>query len=169
MQDVLLNQIWEDMKQTRTNVCYADLLIDKQNIRNKYFNITLAIFSTGGALMYFVSYYFPLIALIIIATISIVNEVSSFILMKNEDIAKLCNLRNKYVIYYNRLQELFNKLYFDKTSVEVAQRQFRSITDEYIDTQSEISRIFGKIDKKLGQIAADRSDEYLNKIYNEGK
>lgn len=166
MKDYLLNRIWEEIKQSSTNVIYADLLIDKQITNSKIYNCCIALISSGGAIFSLVSLYIPVVTSILVAIVSIINQFHPIIFMKTDDLTKLCSLRTDYNIYFNKLQDLFCLANSGKITPEEAQKEFSCLTEENANKQTDISRLFGNIKRKLNIIAASKSDKYLNSIYN---
>jgi hypothetical protein len=161
MKDYLLNRIWEEMKQINTNMYYAEVVMDKQTKRGKYKNFVIAVFSTGGAALSLVNILFPAIASVIVAGMAIVTQFFQF-----DDGDKLCRLHTDCTVYFNRLQDLFLLLNFDKIDAKKALARFDVLLESNAGRQTEIGRIFGKINKKTEVVAKQKSKTYLDRIYN---
>lgn len=168
MRDILLNRIWVEMKQSNTNMYYAELMIDKQIYSSKLYNSAITVCSTGGALLGFISLYIPFASASVIAIVSIINQFHPVFFIKSEDLTQLCNLRTDYGIFFNRLQNIFALLNADRVPEEEAQNIFTDLIEENATKQTNLSRIFGKVNIKMQQEAALKSDNYLNSIYNNG-
>ncbi|GEM_PF-2746999 len=166
MSEFLLNRIWAELKQSSVNYYYADLLIDKQIFNSKCFNICIAALSSGGAILSLISLYFPLATSIIIALAAIINQFHPVFFLKSEELTRLCSLRTDYYVLRNKLENLFCDTHFDKITDVQSQRQLTQIIEEYAEKQTELSKLFGKIINNIEEISIEKSDQYLNSIYN---
>jgi hypothetical protein len=169
MREFLLNRIWEEMKQANVNTIYAELTIDKQIIGSKKYNAIIAIFSSGGAILTLVDYIYPIATSIIVALVSIINQFFPLFILRTEDLTHLCQLHTDYNIYFNRLQDLFCLLNDDKTPAESAQTAFSKLTEDNATKRTDIGKIFGAINRKREKKAIEKSDNFLNTIYNGNK
>ena len=177
IREFLLNRTYEEMKQANVNRYYAEGLIDNQILSSKWFNVIVALFSTTGALSLAmkiwaktllpdVMEWLPLISTSIVALVSIANQFYPIFFLKTEELTKLIGLHTSYYIYFNRLQDLFCLADSNKIDVIEAQERFSKLVEENSMKVTDISRIFGKINKSIEKKAVKKSDDYLNKIYN---
>lgn len=163
--EFLLNRLWEEMKQASCNMYYAEYLIDKQIFNSKIYNCIIASLSFGGAIFSFISLYIPLVANVIVGLLSILNQFHPVMFLKAEDMVKLCSLQTDYILYFHRLQNIYDFLFSDKTSVEVAQADYTHLKEENASRQTEIGKLFGTNYKSLTRKAQIKSDKYLTNIY----
>jgi len=176
MRNFLLNRIFEETKQARVNTHYATELIDRQIISSKWFNVLVSLFSTTGAVGAAMNIWIhnfpafliwlPLISATFVALISIANQFYPIFFLKAEDMTKLINLHTSYLIYFNRLQDLFCLADSNLISVIEAQEKFKNLIEDNSMRVTDISRIFGKINKRIEKRATKKSDNYLEKIYH---
>lgn len=176
LRNYLLNRIYEELKQANVNRYYAGELIDQQILSSKWFNVFVALFSTSGAVGTLVNIWkpnlpvlviwAPLILSSLVAICSILNQFYPVFFLKAEDLTKLINLHTSYLIYLNRLQDLFSLTDSNQIDLATAQKEFSVLTDDNSMKVTDISRIFGKINSRIENKAVKKSDEYQNTIYN---
>ncbi|WP_319505166.1 hypothetical protein [Bacteroides graminisolvens] len=168
--ELLLNRIYRDMKQTTTDKYYASLLLDRQILVSKCFNCLVSVFSVGGAAFSLVDVIIPMATGMIVGIFTIVKQFFPVIFMEPNDITKLNSIMTDYVVYGHRLQNIFDKLFTGVLATDEASKQYDELTTLYADKQMMLSKLFGKIRKKMNAKAALKSDNYLNEIYhNENK
>lgn len=97
--------------------------------------------------------------------LSDIEWIRSLFLKEPKDIEKIRSLCTEYRIYFNRLQNIFDKYYTDAINDNKAQSLFTELFENNAHNQTEISIAFGTIDKKMNDIAAKKSDDLLTKIY----
>nr|DAY10930.1 MAG TPA: SMODS and SLOG-associating 2TM effector domain family 4 [Caudoviricetes sp.] len=164
--EILLNRIYRDMKQVLTNTYYTSLLIDRQIYRSKIFNCVISICSVGGAALSLVNAYIPMATGILVGLSTMVKQFFPIFFMEPGEITKLNGLSAEYSIYFQRLQNVFGKLFAGKINVDEASHEYDILVSEYSEKQILMSKLFGSINKKLNALAAKKSDNYLNDIYN---
>lgn len=161
MKDYLLNRIWEEMKQANTNMYYAEVIIDRQTMIAKYRNFVVLLFSGGGAALYLVDTIIPACTSIAVAAATVVTQ-----FMQSDGIERICRLHTNYTTYFNHLQDLYLRLNFDKIDVQKALEHLNGLIENNAGRQTEISQVFGKINKKFETFARNKSKTYLNRVYN---
>lgn len=175
MRTFLLNRIFEELKQANVNRYYAEELIDRQIVSSKWFNVLVSLFSTTGAVGAAMNIWvhdfpilltwLPLFSATFVALISIANQFYPIFFLKTEDLTKLINLHTSYLIYFNRLQDLFCLADSNEVDKIEAQIRFNKLIEDNSMRVTDISRIFGKINKRIEKKATDKSDKYLESIY----
>ena len=165
MRETLLDRIWLEMKQASTNFFYAALLLDKEKSWNViYKTITTTIVS---CIVWYMSKeeYAGLGAGFVTFLLSDTKWFRPFFLREPDELEKIRNLCTVYRIYFNQLQNIFDKLLSENINNNDAQATYSDIYEANALNQTDISIAFGKIDKKINKIAAKKSDDYLMKIY----
>lgn len=165
-EDIILDSIWSEMEQANTNVFYAELLIDKHLKRNKLFNAFVTCFSIGGAGFGFIDMMVPAILCGAMAIAEIIKSIFPCFIMKPDDISRLSSLSIRCDNYFYTLKKVFDNLFCDKIDSEKAEEEYYKAIKNNSTNKEEISRLFGKIDKKLNSIAAQKNEKFLNKIYH---
>lgn len=166
MREVLLDKTWLEFKKALSIVEYGRLFIDKQSKKHKVYDVVIVLFSSGGIIGTLVSHYFPIVATGLIAVISLIKETSSLLFIKNEDVTKLSTLLIEYDKYACKVQDLFDSLNADKIKEDKAQQKYNKLYEDYSEKRIEISKLFGKIDKKLERQANAKVDNNLVQTYN---
>ena len=166
--EILLNRIYRDMKQGLTNTYYSTLLVDRQIYRSKIFNCIVSLCSVGGAALALVNVYIPMATGILVGLSTMLKQFFPIFFMEAGEITKLNGLSAEYSIYFQKLQNVFGKLFAGDIDKEEASHEYDILVSEYSEKQILMSKLFGRIDKKLNALAADKSDNYLNEIYNNG-
>ena len=167
--ELLLNRIYRDMKQATTDKYYATLLLDQQTSISKWFNCIISVLSVGGAALALLSAYIPMATGLVVGLSTIVKQFFPVLFMSPNDITKLNSVLTDYVEYSHRLQNIFDKLFTDILTTDEASKQYDELTTLYADKQMMLSKLFGKIKKKMNAKAANKSDNYLDEVYNQGK
>jgi hypothetical protein len=158
--EILKRRIWEEVKQSDTNIRYAERLIDKHTKLMKIQSILVIFISGGGALLSLVDMLFPLIASAIVAVGSIAAQY-----LKSYDTEDMCKCHTECTIYLNHLQNLFSLVHLQQIDVEHATTQFTKLIEQSSALQTNVSKIFGVIDTKIEALAKKESAEYLRRVY----
>jgi hypothetical protein len=163
--EILLKRIWEDLKQADVNRYYALELIDVQTKRGKFYNLFIAVLSGSGALMSFINDRFPFYASILVLATVVLNQFLSHLFYNADYCAKLCQLHTGCYKYMHLLQDLYMKYHAADMDDNTAEKRYGQICETYAVTFTEISQVFGKINKKTEKIARAKSKSYLESIY----
>lgn len=171
LKEILLNRIYEEIKQSNVNRIYAELLLDNQIAKSRYYNIAIIVVSSIGALGSIINedIEFATYSSILVAFASLGKQLFPLVFLKTEDIAKLTRLHTETYSYFNKLQDVFCLLFSDEIDTILAQAEFSKLTIDFAPNTTDISRIFGKIDSRMERKAVKSSDDYLNTIYNNGE
>jgi hypothetical protein len=148
--------------------------MDIQSKREKIYSGFVAIFSSGGGISAFINlfsdyYIFPIISLIftsLTVLIVILDKFYPLFLLNSYELQKLVKLYGKYSRYSDDLHNIFLLVRWEKVSPPEGQMKLTTLNDKNVMIKIDASNLFGTMDKKLNDIAAKRSDSYLNEIYN---
>lgn len=165
--EILLNRLYYSMKQSSTNLYYSAMLLDKHSRCERICNGFVTVLSIGGAALALINEYIPMATGIVVGLVSITKSFFPVFFMEPQDIKKLSELTSSYRTFLQKLQNVFDELYSNEISEQTASEKYDSIINEYSNSDVTMSLLFGKIDKKIEKIAAQRSDNYLNEIYKE--
>lgn len=163
---ILLNRVFHELKQVNVSRKYAELLTDKHIIRSNWYNIIIMALSGIGAILSIVSPTITVVAASIVAIISIANQYMPALFIKPDDLTKLLKHQTEYTVYFNKLQNLFTDFNFNNIDYKEANNIFDALIEDNSSKTANLSRIFGRMDKKIERKAVDWSDNYLNCIYN---
>ncbi len=166
MKNVLLEKIWHEFKNGLSVKEYGRLFVDQQIYRRKIYDIIIILCSSSGAIGTILSKYIPVIATIIIASVSILKETSSLFFLRGEDLMQLRTLLIEYDNYTNQMQSLHDLLDADKITEKKAQDEFTKLYEGYSAKRESISAIFGKINQRIEKKAIINSNQYLFNVYN---
>lgn len=162
----VLNALYTEMKQANVNRIYATLLIDKQVFNSTLFNSLVAGLSAGGAILALVSMIIPIITSGLAALALAINQFHPVFFLKTDDLTRLISLQTDYNIYFDKIRCLFNLTDADgKTPLE-AQEELSKLIEDNASKETEIGKLFGKLNKDLEKEAIAKSEEYLNAIYH---
>jgi hypothetical protein len=167
LKNFILNRIFEELKQADTNRHYIAFVLDRQIIKSRWFNIGIIIVSAVGALatIIFKNGLWATIASGIVAFSTILNNLYPIFFLKSEDISKLTKLYTETYNYFNKIQDLFCLGDADKITPEETQIRFSELAEAFSTIATDISKIFGKINRKLQKKAVERDNEYLFRVY----
>jgi hypothetical protein len=163
--DILLNRIWEDLKQADIDRHYAIEIIDVQTRRGKWYNMFIALCSGGGVVLSFVNENFPLYASAVVLVAVILNQFMSHLFYNSDYCAKLCQTHTDCYRYEHVLHDLYMKYHSADIDDKTAEKQYRQINESHAAVHTETSQVFGKINKKAEKAAQARSQSYLEAIY----
>lgn len=162
------NKLWYEIAQARFGFEYLALFLDVQKWRKKWFKILVLIFSTGGIMGWKIwEYeYATQIACGVIAVVELFQLLENQIILKDEKLEKLSDLRIKYLEYSNHLEKLW--LEFEtETRDETTTRDiyFKLRNKEYVEIQKMDNELdipqIEKTKKKAESIASN----YLRKHF----
>jgi len=169
LENHVLNMIYEELKQANVNRNYAGDLIDKQVMSTTWFNVVIASLSAGGAILSIVGSLIPIITSGLAAIGLLANQFYPVFFLKTDDLTKLIRLQTDYNIYFNKVQNLFNIADARGMSATDAQNALSKLIEDNASKATEISKIFGKINKKMEKNAIAKSEEYLNSVYHDSE
>ena len=163
--DVLLNRMFEDIKQILTNKYYTELFMDKQNCYARIRNAIIALSSVSGASLSPLTELAPVLACAVSGIMVLMSHYFSIFARDPQDVTKLIELRRYYEICQNDFENLYGKFHFNDIDINTAEKKYKSLYTRYADKNSLLSSILGKVNKKLNNIAIAKSETYLNRIY----
>lgn len=165
-EEVLLNRIFHEMKQVNVSRRYAELLSDKFITRGNWYNMGVMALSGIGAILSIVSPTITIVTSSVVAIVSLFNQYAPILFIKPDDLTMLTKYQSEYTIYFNKLQNLFTDFNYNHIEYKKANDIFDRLIEDNASKTASLSRIFGKIDKKIEKKSTDWSDNYLNFIYN---
>lgn len=159
-------RIWAELTQAKHNIEFTELYSDLQRTVLRLFNIGILIFSTGGVMGWKVWDKIPVVACLIIATISSLRLIQPHLIMNDKLLNNLDRIQKFYIDYYNRLERLWYD--FDASRIDDTQATTRFY--EIRDTETEIKTIIGETlrnyPKKLEKKAKEHSDNFFKQAFN---
>lgn len=159
-------RLWHELAQAKYNEIYLCNLIGRQRTLLNIFNLTITIFSTAGIMGWKFWNDLPVIACIIIASISLAKLIQPHLIPSDKQIEKLDKVSDFYYDFYLKLE----KIWFDYESnrlneVEVLE-QFQTLKQ----TEREINRIVNEIhkspNKKFTKLSKVECDTFFKKSFN---
>ncbi len=167
MYDILSSRIFDEIKQSSVNKYYAELLLDRQTSRSKWYSFLISVISIVGVIAAFQEQTFWVITISsIVALATIFNQFLPYFLLGNETVNRLISLQHNCIIYHHKLSDLFTLLDAEKIPEEEAQQKFSKLRIDYAPDVIEIAKIFGTLSTKLEERAQTLSDLELGRIYN---
>ncbi|KAA6326419.1 hypothetical protein EZS27_024474 [termite gut metagenome] len=168
-------RVFQELKQSTTNTFYIELFVDRQNRREKIYSGIIALFSLFGFVSALISFFSNSVSLpiigIVCTTISwgtvIFNKFNNIFLLSADDATKLPRIYVHISKYSDELQNLLFQIRKEQINIIEGQEKLTELNVKNSGYKIEASTIFGKMDKKLNKKAADKSDNYLNPIYND--
>jgi hypothetical protein len=147
------DKIWYEMMHVKYGDTYLAYYLFRQKTKKKWFKILTLVFSASGVLGWKFWEGFPVIACVLISVIQLFNLVENHVIISEKETEKVSTLRNKYVLYFNRLEKLWidfdeNRLNEQETTEQFYQLRGLGLDIEALDNELHIGKF-----KKLCQKA----------------
>lgn len=143
------DKIWYEMCHIKYGDSYLAHYLFRQKSIRKWFKILTLVFSTGGVFGWKIWVGIPVIACILISFMQLINLVENQIIINEKEINKICELRNKYVSYFNKLEKLWTDFDADRISEQEASEQFYLLRQDGADLETRDNELHISIFKKL--------------------
>lgn len=160
------DRIWTELTQAKHNEEFASVYADQQRINLKWFNMGVLVFSTGGVMGWTIWSSFPLIACIIIATVSLLRLLQPHIIMTEKQISNIDIICKFYFCYYNKLERLWFDNEHKSIDTEAVKAKFFEIKDTESDVASLVNETIRTKPKRLVNKAGQNSITYLKRTFN---
>ena len=158
--EVYREELWEELKQALSNGYYLDgLRAQKWNIE-PYYRVVLAIVSVVAAVVSFT--YWEVtekVAVIFTSLLATLPCFFAFLLPSQADFSKIDALRIELKRYLTELERLYRK---DRD--EASYNEFLKAKIHYSCTETELSALFGQIDRRMEDAAVKSSERYLERF-----
>ena len=160
------DRIWTELTQAKHNEEFASLYAESQRTNLKWFNIGVLVFSTGGVMGWTIWENFPLLACIIIASVSLLRLIQPHIISTEKQISNIDTITNFYFCYYNKLE----RLWFDNEHKSLDKEAVKAKFFEIKETESEVTSLVNESlrtkPKRLISKARQNSINYLQRTFN---
>jgi hypothetical protein len=128
--------------------------------------MTILAFSSAGIMGWTIWNQVPLIACIIVATISLLKLLSPHIVPSEKQIDKLDQVTDFYFDYYNKMEQLWLNHYNYRLTDQEAQKQFYKLKD----SERAINKVVNEIVKHTNKSILKKTDleaiNYFKRTFN---
>jgi hypothetical protein len=159
------DRIWTELTQAKHNEEFASLYAERQRTNLKWFNIGVLVFSTGGVMGWTIWDNFPLLACIIIASVSLLRLIQPHIISTEKQISNIDTISNFYFGYYNKLE----RLWYDNEQKTLSNEAVKSKFFKIKETESELTSLINDTirtkPKRLVDKAGQHSIAYFSRTF----
>ena len=159
------NRIWEEMKQAKANILCLQKYTDKKRGRLRYYNMSIALLASGGALGSVINMWIPTVTSFIVAFGSIIKSVMPNFLQTEPELLELDGLSDFYSEYLNHLEKIWYDSDNDIIDEQKAMSQFFELKESECDKASILNRGVTNISKKMQNRINEEAGEYINRVY----
>jgi hypothetical protein len=159
-------RLWNELTQCKHHHIYCVLLIAYQRRLLNIFNITVLAFSSAGIMGWTIWKEVPLIACIIVATISLLKLLSPHIVPSEKQIDKLDRVTDFYFDYYNKMEQLWLNHYNYRLNDEEAQKQFYKLKDSERAINKVVNEIVKRTNKSILKKTDLEANNYFKRTFN---
>lgn len=160
------DRIWNELAQAKHNVEFSALYCDEQRKFIKWFNIVILIFSTGGVMGWKVWDDIPLIACLVISTVSLLRLLQPQLIMSDKQLIILDQIHIFYCNYYNQLEKLWYEYEDKRINDSDATTEFFKIKNSETEIGIKVSDCIRRKPGYLVNKAKKYSDEYFTRVFN---
>jgi predicted metallo-beta-lactamase superfamily hydrolase len=160
------DRLWYELGQVKHNHFYCVFLLSLQRRLLNYFNMTILAFSSAGIMGWTIWKEIPLVACIIVATISLLKLLSPHIVPSEKQIDKLDQVTDFYFDYFNKLEIIWFDHFNYRLTDEQAQAKFYKLKDTERDINKTVNEIVKSTNSKIYQKADTETRNYLQRTFN---
>ncbi len=160
------NRIWTELTQSKHNIEFATLYSDRQRFILRVFNIGTLAFSSAGVMGWKVWENLPLIACVIIASISLLKLLQPHLIMDEKQLKNLHEIHRFYTDYYNKVEKLWYDFEADRISEEQATNTFFELKKLETDINPIIAETIRSKPNRIVKKCKKNSDEYFYQVFN---
>lgn len=159
-------RVWYELAQAKHNHLYCMFILAYRRKVLNIFNIVILGFSSAGIMGWAFWKDFPLIACIIVSSISLLKLISPHIIPSDKQIDKLDETTDFYFDYFNRLECLWFDFNSKKIDENQLQTQFYKIKNTEKKVNKSVNEIIKSHNQKLIKKAEIESNNYLTRTFN---
>ncbi|WP_299896705.1 hypothetical protein [uncultured Aquimarina sp.] len=128
--------------------------------------MTVLIFSSTGVMGWKFWDNLPLVACIIIASISLLKLLQPHLIMNEKQLKNLDDIHRFYSDYYNKIEKLWYDFESDRITEEEATNIFFTLKSLETEINPIVSETIKSKPKKIIQKCKRNSDEYFEQVFN---
>ncbi len=161
-------KIWYEMMHTKLGDNYLGHYLNKQKTTRKWFKIITLLFSSGGIFSWAIWKIgiLPFIACIIVSTIQLSNLIENHIIISDNDIDKIAELRNKYITYFNKLEKLWMDFKTTELTEQQAKEEFYKLRQIGAEIEASDNKLQIRNIKSLYNTADLETRNYFNQYHS---
>lgn len=160
------NRIWTELTQAKHNIEFATLYADQQRAVLRIFNIGILAFSSAGIMGWKIWENLPLIACIIIASVSLLRLLQPHIIMHEKQIKNLDDIHRFYSEFYNDIEKLWYDFEAERISEEQATNIFFDLKKREMEINPIIADTIRNKPKRIVSKCKLYSDQYFKQVFN---
>jgi hypothetical protein len=158
-------RIWDELAQAKFHENYSCELISYQRNVLNFYNITIAVFSTGGIMGWKFWETMPLISCSIISIIALLKFISPHIIPSEKQIEKVNNIIDFYTAFYSKIEELWYKSQGGRISNADLEKIFFEIKNTEKEINKTVNEIIKRPNKSLIKKAEEKSASYFKRVF----
>lgn len=159
-------RLWYELGQVKHNHFYCTFLLVSQRQTLNLFNMIILTFSSAGVMGWAIWKDIPIVACVIIATISLLRLLSPHIVPSDKQIDKMDKVVDFYFDFYNQLEQLWIDHYNNRLTDEEMQAKFYILKNTEREINKSVNEIVKQTNKKLTAKTDIETRSYLKNNFN---
>lgn len=159
------NKIWEEFKQAKANVVCIRRYNSLQRQLNSIYQIFIAVCAAVGTFSFGFSNKIPFIALLSIATVSLVKAIFPQILQPEQELCELDGMMDYYNSFMNKLERFFYELDKQQKTDDEVMKELFSLKDEECLKESKMNKLIRWIPKRMQKKVDAEVQTYIDEVY----
>jgi len=173
MNDLIRSHIWYEMVHAKYWEQYMSQYTGIKIDFRKWISIVILAFSVFGSVSWAFWKLFPekaavisSVCFFIIAVSQVIAAVKDTIVIDNEIVRKLCELRSQYIAYFNKLESLWLKYNMNMIDTETAMKEYYQLRETVYPIETAKDELNINKLKKADKKGIEQTNEYLKTRYN---
>jgi len=159
------NRLWYELEQVKFQEIYAAKLIGHYNFLLNFFNMVIAMFSSIGILGWKFWDNIPLVACIIVFTISLLKLILPNIIPSEKQIGKYIKIASFYSDFLLKLEQIWFDFEEKRINEKELQDKFYELKKSELEIEKMINEIHKKPNRYIAKKAKKEKEIYFNNIF----
>lgn len=164
---MIRDEIWEDMKETKTYQLSCLHYVDKKRKFNRWYNFAIIIIAGLGAITFFLNHWFAFTSTLAVSLLEVVKSFVPAVCQSEKELVELDNIATYYGEISHKLEELWSKNesgYYTNDEQTILKKVF-NIRKNTAENVTNMNRLIHSLSQKEDKKIQDQADEYLKSKY----
>jgi len=165
---MIRQEIWEEMKKTKTYSFSCLYYVDKKRKFNKRYNMIIIGVSAIGALGFSISHWCTFVTTIVTVALEIIKSFIPAVCQSEEELAKIDNLAIYFGETLQKIEELWNS--YENTELHNESsfcKKLTKVLKDFPEKETLMNKLIYSLSKKEEKKLQDKTDNYLQKKFYE--
>jgi len=160
------DRFWYELTQAKHNEIYTTLLIGHFRYWSKIVNVVIVVFSTAGVMGWGFWEKAPIVACVIIASISLLKLIFPYFVPSEEQMEKFYKTADFYSDFYLKLESIWFDFENDRISEVQMQKEFYELKQTEREISTLTNKIHSKPVKSITNKTAKETDNFFKLNFN---